>query len=242
MSEWRCGVRLAVIADIHGNIQALEAICRDIKSFAPDLIVVGGDMIGGGPDAVAVLDLLSTLDHIAVRGNHEELTLRVSAGRLDATSLDARIAAAEAELLGERWLKHIALLPDHRTLSLQTHGDVCIAHGIPGDTRRTILHDGKEHEVADSPFLRERFLTAEELRTLLARVKSDLFITAHSHSQFCRPIFGTTVVNPGCVKGEFSWNSDQVLAEYAILDLYRPQVGGHVWYPTLRPDLLTCLP
>jgi hypothetical protein len=44
---------------------------------------------------------------------------------------------------------------------------------------------------------------------------------------------GTTVINPGTVRGEFCAAPDQILGEYAIADLYRPTTRGYTWNPIL---------
>jgi len=227
-------MRLAIIADIHGNIQALEAVYADLKAFAPDLVIVAGDMIGGGPDSRAVLEFLSTIDHLAIKGTHEDLMFDVIAGRVEPTFLEARIAVAEAEILGPQWIEYLESLPDHSYLNLLRERDVCVAHGVPGNTRRTILQNGREDDIERFDFLRSRYLTKEEMITLFNDLSLDLFITAHSHSQFCRPLWGTSVINPGTVRGEFCVTPDQILGEYAIVDLYRPTAGGHTWNPILR--------
>ncbi len=202
---------MAIIADIHGNIQALEAIHTDLKTFAPDLIIVAGDMIGGGPDSKAVLEFLSRIDHIAIKGTHEILMLDVVARRIEPTFLEARIAAAEAELLGPKWIKYLEDLPDHRYLNLVRNADVCLAHGVPGNTRRTILQNGREDDIERFDFLRSRYLSKQEMNAFFEELPSDLFVTAHSHSQFCRPVCGTTVINPGAVRGEFCAAGDHSL-------------------------------
>lgn len=39
---------VAVLADIHANLDALVAVLADVAAVAPELIVVAGDLIGGG--------------------------------------------------------------------------------------------------------------------------------------------------------------------------------------------------
>ena len=53
-------MRIVVLSGIHGNVYALESVLADMKSFTPDLVLVAGDMIGGGPHSREVLELLST--------------------------------------------------------------------------------------------------------------------------------------------------------------------------------------
>lgn len=38
-------MRWAVIADIHGNLQALEAVLADLEKWRPDLLLIGGDIV-----------------------------------------------------------------------------------------------------------------------------------------------------------------------------------------------------
>jgi predicted phosphodiesterase len=40
-------MRIAVVADIHGNVRALRAVMDDIKQLAPDTVVNLGDCVSG---------------------------------------------------------------------------------------------------------------------------------------------------------------------------------------------------
>jgi len=40
-------LRVAVLADVHGNAPALEAVLADVEAAAPDLVVFGGDLTWG---------------------------------------------------------------------------------------------------------------------------------------------------------------------------------------------------
>jgi len=43
---------LAILADIHGNLPALEAVSADMQPFAPDHVIVAGDLINGAPQNI----------------------------------------------------------------------------------------------------------------------------------------------------------------------------------------------
>ena len=49
-------MKLAIIADIHGNLQALEAVLTDIKNQNVDTVIVNGDMVNRGPSNVEVME------------------------------------------------------------------------------------------------------------------------------------------------------------------------------------------
>ncbi|WP_425616238.1 metallophosphoesterase [Anatilimnocola sp. NA78] len=47
----------AILSDVHGNLEALTAVLRDIEMHDVDEIICLGDLIGYGPDALACLQL-----------------------------------------------------------------------------------------------------------------------------------------------------------------------------------------
>jgi len=64
-------MRLAIIADIHGNYRALEAVLADIDSKGADRILSLGDNVGYGPEPDEVVQTLLELKVVSVMGNHE---------------------------------------------------------------------------------------------------------------------------------------------------------------------------
>src|SRR4051794_41801554 len=63
-------MNVLALYDIHGNIDALEAVLADPRAADPDVVVVGGDAVPG-PFAQATLDRLAALDARWIRGNGE---------------------------------------------------------------------------------------------------------------------------------------------------------------------------
>jgi predicted phosphodiesterase len=64
-------MRLAVLADVHGNLQALEAVLDHAQKQNVDQIVIAGDLINYLADSRACWDLVQSLQLPMVRGNHE---------------------------------------------------------------------------------------------------------------------------------------------------------------------------
>ena len=60
----------AVISDIHGNIEALEAVCADIAAKKVDTVFCLGDVVGYGPDPKACLDRAMEFE-FTIMGNHD---------------------------------------------------------------------------------------------------------------------------------------------------------------------------
>jgi diadenosine tetraphosphatase ApaH/serine/threonine PP2A family protein phosphatase len=85
-------VRVAVISDIHGNLQGLEAVLASIDQDAPDEIWCLGDLVGYGPRPNRCCALMAERADVCLIGNHDLAAL----GRLDLEifSPDAALTAA----------------------------------------------------------------------------------------------------------------------------------------------------
>lgn len=68
--------RIAIISDVHGNLEAMEAILEDIKNQDIDEIICLGDSISLGPNSKECVDLLIDNNIKSVLGNHEIYLLR----------------------------------------------------------------------------------------------------------------------------------------------------------------------
>ncbi len=63
--------QLAIISDIHGNLDALEVVLEDIKSKGITRICCLGDIIGYGPNPCECLDLVMNHCEFSLMGNHD---------------------------------------------------------------------------------------------------------------------------------------------------------------------------
>lgn len=68
---------MALISDIHANLEALQAVLKDIETRQVDKIHCLGDVIGYGCDPVACLELVAKHCEIKLMGNHEYAALGV---------------------------------------------------------------------------------------------------------------------------------------------------------------------
>jgi diadenosine tetraphosphatase ApaH/serine/threonine PP2A family protein phosphatase len=94
---------LAVLSDIHGNIDALEAVLADLAPHAPAAIACLGDFVGYGAAPNPCVERLRPMIEVAVTGNHD--VVASGALRLGAFNSDAATAA--------RWTAD-ALTPENR--------------------------------------------------------------------------------------------------------------------------------
>ena len=115
-------MRIAAISDIHGNLDALDAVLDDIARAGVDITVNLGDILSGPLEVARTADRLMALKLPTIRGNHERQVLSLPRERMGAS--DA-VAAAEITPAQRDWL---AALPP--TMA-PAEGLLCV-HGTPG--------------------------------------------------------------------------------------------------------------
>jgi predicted phosphodiesterase len=106
-------MRIAILADIHGNLAALEAALAEIATLRPDRLVVAGDVVDGGPDSSACWQRVRALGVPVLRGNHERYVFDYGTPRADpawASPQFAPLRIARAEL-GAEAIAELAALP-----------------------------------------------------------------------------------------------------------------------------------
>lgn len=64
-------MKIAIISDIHGNMEAFCRVLDDIERSHVDQIVCLGDMVGYGPEPEAVVQQIQSLEIPTIMGNHE---------------------------------------------------------------------------------------------------------------------------------------------------------------------------
>jgi len=176
-------MRIAALADVHGNLLALDAVIADIATRSVDVTVNLGDLLSGGVQPRETAHRLLELDLPTVSGNHERQVLSLP---LDRMGLSDRLAR---ETVRPQHLSWLASLP----LRLELANGVLAFHGSPTDDR-TYLLETVEHAGA-------RPATEQEV---LARLGHDagvpLLLCGHTHLQReLRLATGALVVNPGSV-------------------------------------------
>jgi predicted phosphodiesterase len=64
-------VKRAILSDIHGNLEALEAVLRDIEAQAIGDVYCLGDVVGYGPNPRECIDRVMQFD-MCILGNHDQ--------------------------------------------------------------------------------------------------------------------------------------------------------------------------
>ncbi|MFN7290154.1 MAG: metallophosphoesterase family protein [Pirellula sp.] len=121
-------MRTAIVSDIHGNLEALQAVLTDLRTQGCDRTICLGDIVGYGPNPCECLDLVTQLDG-CVLGNHDYGALidpeGFSAAAEQAIFWTRRqLENPDSPEESKRRLEFIARLP--RTIS---EGNILFVHG-----------------------------------------------------------------------------------------------------------------
>lgn len=179
-------MRVAVVSDVHGNIDALEVVLAEIARRRCDRVVVAGDIVGYGAFPNECVSAIAALDPVVVAGNHDLIAI----GQLD----DSRCGPTAkttlswtAEVLTAASREYLSGLPLHATLP----EGVVVTHGSLGNPQQY---------VRDNPKARE------QLHGLAAHSDAWLLVLGHTHlpwllaerrGTLVGPSGGAAVLGPG---------------------------------------------
>ena len=121
-------MRCAILADIHANLAALEAVLNDIeKKGGVDETWCLGDIVDYGPDPRPCLDIVQQLNPLCVAGNHDLAAI----GRIDRGYFNPDAAVSNrwtAAQLTPADIAYLGALP----MTLEKSG-FTLVHGSPAD-------------------------------------------------------------------------------------------------------------
>ncbi len=151
-------MRIAMISDIHGNLEALSAVLSQIEQQKADAVYCLGDVIGYGANPAACLDLVEKHCDLTLMGNHEYAV----SGQLSTESYNdsARISVKWTQAnLSPHHMQLIANLPmDH------VYQDLYFVHASP-------CHPEKWHYILDT----------KQAKMAFEHLKQRLCFCGHSH-------------------------------------------------------------
>ena len=165
---------IAVLADVHGNLAALEAVLADLLRFDVDEVLCLGDVANLGPRPSATLKRIQALEPLTVMGNTDAYllrprTIRDVASPNDATQIFLDIERWSAEQLDDADREYVSGFAPHLTLD-RDGLSVVAYHGSPRSY--------------DDPV---RATTSDEtLDGWFEGFPARLYLGAHTHEQFAR--------------------------------------------------------
>jgi putative phosphoesterase len=177
--------RVAVIADIHGNLPALDAVLDEIQQAGVERIIVAGDVVPGPMPRECIDRLVGLAMPVQfVRGNGDRDALSRIRGEPTDPVPERYVAAMR--WVAEELRSHEAVLatwPASLRVDIPRLGTALICHATPrNDTE-----------------LFTRLTSEERLRPVFAGIDASVVICGHTHMQFDRTVGAVRVVNAGSI-------------------------------------------
>lgn len=180
--------RIAVISDIHGNLEALIEVLNDIKKNNVDLIICLGDIIGKGINSKKCLDLIRKECDVVLKGNVDDRFCDNPLKFSDNVNEFNRIKFYQKELSVSD-IKYINNLPLY-TEFYCSGNLIRLFHAFINDPYKTINN-------YDLDFTKKFDLFREKENSMENVCDSVIF--GHIHYQFMEKIYGKTLINCGSV-------------------------------------------
>ena len=173
---------IAVIADIHGNVWALDAVLADIKQRGITTIINLGDHVYSPMAPAATIERIMREPMINISGNEDRCLFLPPEEATQFSSYQFVRSQLNAEQLA--WLE---ALP-----STAIVGDIFCCHGTPDSDTTYLLENVSEHGVS--------LTSTEQIQSYLVNIKQPVVVCGHTHIP--RTVWlsdGRLVVNPGSV-------------------------------------------
>ena len=170
-------MKVAIIADIHSNLPALNAVIHEIERADVSMTICAGDIVGYGASPNECVNAIMHLASHVVRGNHE-----VSALSRETRGMNPYAAAAS------KWTSANLASDARRYLERLRTGERFDLSGAKVAMYHGSVDDYLEYVYEDQ---------AEE--TLLEEASADMVILGHTHVPYIKRFARGLVLNPGSV-------------------------------------------
>jgi putative phosphoesterase len=135
-------MRVAIIADIHGNKIALDAVLQDLHRQEPiDQVVIAGDLCLNGPQPRAVLETVREMGWPVIQGNVDSDIVQQTARK---GSKKQNVIAWTREQIGSQGIQYLAELPFSHLVVNNEGNDLLVVHANPLNQNEALFPDTPE--------------------------------------------------------------------------------------------------
>ena len=202
-------MKIAVISDIHGNMEALESVYTDIKEQGCEKVFVLGDYAMAGPEPMKVVDWFIGKENDKsfkmIQGNTDLMIADFSEDLYVNLKTKAPVMAEalknDVELLNNEQKTFLKNLPSQ--MEIEEQGiKILLVHGSPRRNNEDILPT----------------TTINELEEIINGVDSDIVLCGHTHLPCGFQVNNKTVVNVGSIGRPFTDEPKSCYLKLTITD------------------------
>ena len=178
---------IAFLSDVHGNLEALDAVLAELERREVSRIYVAGDLVFGGTDPAGVFKRLQSVSAICTKGLSDHALVSLDPESFSPATPEeadkARLFVDTRRALGDLFLERLRRLPWSHRIPMIDGREILMVHGAPGDPHQEIGHD----------------LDDEEIEALIEDEVADIIVCGASHVPFQAQLGEVAVVNVGSV-------------------------------------------
>lgn len=204
-------MRIALLADIHGNLFALDAVLADIHQRNVEQILCLGDVASGGPQPCEAIQRLREIGCPIVMGNTDAWLLepRMRERESEFARRNQEIEFWSSQQLSEEDKAFLRTFQPTITQQINGTKTLLAYHGSPRSFREAILPTTPD----------------AELDAIFGGLSGEILVGGHTHLQMFRRYREKLVLNPGSIgmamdrTFPFEEVHNPPWAEYAILNI-----------------------
>lgn len=178
-------MNIAFFSDIHGNIDALKAAKNEAIKLGIKKFVSLGDYVGYYYNPSEVINLLTKIKAIMIKGNHEEILIKCQKDKSYLRKITSKYGSGHniaIESLSKDKIQLLNTLPEQLKLDINKNESILLCHGSPRNIDEYLYPD-----------------TSEDIINLFLK-KNKYIACGHSHYQFIKKdLEGNFLFNPGSI-------------------------------------------
>ena len=186
-------MKIAIISDIHGNLEALKATLNDIEKRKTDKIICLGDIIAKGVHSKECIELIRKKCEIVIQGNCDEYFSMEHKNINQLNEQEQRRIKWNQSLINKEDREYLLKLPFCYEFYM-SGSLVRLFHATPTVNNKAILNvDSIETKY-------QMFLPS---KNTVSQMKADVVIYGHIHHPYMDKIYNKTLINVGSVGNSF---------------------------------------
>ena len=186
-------MKIAIISDIHGNLEALKSTLQDIKKRNVDKIICLGDTIAKGVHPKECLKLVRENCEIVIQGNSDKYFSMEHANIKELPEEEQKKIKWNQSLITDEDRKYLLSLPFCYEFYM-SGSLVRLFHATPIANDKTVVN------ISDIQTKNQMFLPSKNTST---QKIADVVIYGHLHHPYMDKIYNKTLINVGSVGNSF---------------------------------------
>ena len=187
-------MKLALISDIHGNLEALNSVLKEIKKRKIKNIYCLGDIIDYGANSNECAEIIRKNKIPAIMGNHDFTAVTLE-GIEELNPIAQKCCEVTNKLLTNYNKEFLLKLPE--TMKIE---NIFLVHGSPRDYLNEYVYPNTPNY---------------EIKELFKIAKKQIIAMGHTHIPFIKKIGDKLAINPGSVGQPRDGNNK---ASFCVLD------------------------